>query len=101
MRLRLTEFSALQHPVDVTIHSLVGSLYYVTARMEGQDAVVVEDNGKTLRSRKLQHIRELLQDLPVTSVTLRQESAYDEMVGQPIGPAERRLELKLPMKVSG
>lgn len=100
MSLTLTEFSALQRPVAVTIHSLEGSLYCLTARIDGKDTLLLEDSGKAYRSRKLPHIRELLDSLPVASLTLRQESAYDEMVGQPAKAAGQRLEINLPVKQS-
>lgn len=83
MKLTMTDFATLKHPVDVTIRSLDKGLYQVTAMVDGKEALVAEDTGNVYRSGNLQQIREVLELLPVASITLRQESAYEDRAEQP------------------
>ena len=57
--------------------------------------MLVDKKGVTIRSRNLQSMREMLKVLPVRSITLRQESAYDEMVGQPVRESSNALEVNI------
>ena len=95
MKLTTTQFASLTDAADVTIHSLEQALYQVTVALPSGPHLLVDKKGKTLLSRNLQSMREMLQTLPVRSITLRHESAYDEMVGQPIRESSNALEAKL------
>lgn len=103
MKLTMTDFSRVNHPVAVTIHSLDGTLYQMTALVDGEEQLVLEDSGKIYRSRNLQKLREVLELLPVASITLRQESANDDIPGQPPGAEGKSLEMlfSLSMPPSG
>jgi len=98
VKLTFAEFSKLEHPVPVVIHSLEQALYQVTVTIRGKSHLLVENSGKTFRCHSLQQAREALHTLPVSSLTLRQQSAYDEMVGQPIREVENVLEIPLSLE---
>lgn len=95
MRLTINEFAALPNAVDVTIHSLEQALYQVTVSLAAGPHLLVDKKRKTIRTRSLQQMREILQVLPVGTITLRHESAYDEMIGQPPRESSNALEVKL------
>lgn len=95
MTLTLEAFAALPSPAPVTIHSLERSLYQITADLPGGPHLLVNAKGGAVRFRDLQRARSLLQGLPVSSVTLRHDSAYDEMIGQP--PRAQTNALSLPL----
>ncbi|MEH6592125.1 MAG: DUF6482 family protein [Halioglobus sp.] len=93
----MAEFAVLKKPVAVVIHSLDQSLYQLSALVDGEEHLVMDDNGRPYRSRNLEKVREILQLLPVASITLRQKSAYDEMIGQPSREEDNTLEIALPL----
>ena len=95
MRLTINEFTALPDGADVTIHSLEQALYQVTVLLPAGPHLLVDKKGKTIRTRSLQQMREILQVLPVNTITLRHQSAYDEMIGQPPRESSNALEVKL------
>ena len=95
MKITITQFAALTEVADVTIHSLEQALYQVTVALTSGPHLLIDKKGKTIRSRNLQSMREMLQTLPVRSITLRHESAYDEMIGQPIRESSNALEVRL------
>jgi hypothetical protein len=98
MALSIADFSRLEQPVHVVIHSLDRALYQVTVLLEGQEQLLVESPGRPFRHHNLQQVREMLHTLPVASITLRQQSAYDEMIGQPAREEANTLELPLSLE---
>ncbi len=97
MKLSITEFAQLEQPVPVIIHSLDQALYQVTVIVAGQPRLLVENSGRTFRRHNLQQVREALQTLPVASLVLRQQSAYDEMISQPVREGDNTLEVTLSL----
>lgn len=95
MKITLSEFSALSDPVDVTIHSLTPSLYQVIMALHGESRLLAFDDGRPYRAPNLQTVREMLASMPVRSITMRHESAYDEMIGQPDSRPSNTLEVAL------
>jgi hypothetical protein len=95
MRITIKEFTVLTEAADVTIHSLEQALYQVTVALPSGPHLLVDKKGKAISSRSLQNIREMLQVLPVGTITLRHESAYDEMIGQPPRESSNALEVNL------
>jgi hypothetical protein len=82
---------------DLVICSLEQALYQVMVRIDGQELLLIENDGKTFRRHSLNAVREALQVLPVATVTLRHASAYDEMIGQPSRSCDNALEIPLSM----
>ena len=98
MKISFEEFTRLAAPVPVVIHSLDQALYQVTLVIDEREHLLVENNGKTFRRHSLQQVREALQTLPVASLVLRQQSAYDEMIGQPVREGSNALEVPLSLE---
>lgn len=95
MKITMSEFAALDSAVDVTIHSLTPTLYQVTLTIRDGEPLLAYDDGRPYRAKNLQNVREMLSSMPVASITMRHESAYDEMVGQPARQASNALEIGL------
>ena len=85
MKMSWNELLSRQEPVAAVVHSLDQALYQVTVLLDEREHLLVENSGRAFRRHSLQRVREALQSLPVASLTLRQQSAYDEMIGQPRG----------------
>lgn len=98
MKLTFNAFAQLEEPARVVIHSLEQALYQVSVEVGGKTHLLAENSGKIFRCHSLQQAREALQTLPVASLTLRHESAYDEMVGQPVREADNALEVPLSLE---
>lgn len=88
----------LQHSVGVSrivVHSLDFSIYLAYAEF-GQDAfLVTEPDGKPLRTSNLTAMKQRLAGVAAPALYLRQQSAYDEMVGQPLRRGANTLEVPL------
>jgi hypothetical protein len=82
-----------------TIYSLDPALYQVTVWIDDVEQVLVESDGRALRRHSLTAMREALQTLPLEKLTLKQTSAYDEMIGQPRREGDNTLELPLSMDI--
>lgn len=95
MKMTLSEFARLPQPVAVTIHSLTPSLYQVILVVHGKSRLLAFDDGRPYRAPNLQKVREMLSCMPVRTITMRHESAYDEMIGQPDSAHSNALEVGL------
>lgn len=67
----------------VIVHSLDQVLYQVSVILSGQEYYVVDKKSKLIRSHSILSIQALFDGLNYKAMVLRQQSAYDEMVGQP------------------
>jgi len=95
-------FSALLRrakPATVIVHSLDQALYQITVLLDGTDYLLTENDGRTFRRHSLTEVREALQEIPIDTLTLRQTSAYDEMIGQPSRDCDNALELPLSLQI--
>ncbi|WP_417596288.1 DUF6482 family protein [Oceanospirillum sp.] len=79
----------------VIIHSLDCALYQVSVIIHGQELYLADEQGKLLRSHNKMSLQTLFTGLPVKRMVLRQQSAYDEMVGQPLRAGDNCLEVSL------
>jgi hypothetical protein len=84
MTISLHELQKLPRIETLVIHSLDLMLYQVSVELEGVEHYVTDNQGKLLRSHNLLSIQALFEGWPIDSMRLRQQSAYDEMIGQPI-----------------
>ena len=100
MAITIEDFTRLEQPAAVIIHSLDRALYQVTVLQHGREQLLVAGCGRPFRSHNLQQVRETLQGMPVSSIALRQQSAYDEMIGQPARQEANTLELAVPLSDS-
>ena len=97
MKMTFSELLRRGEPATFTIHSLDQALYQVTVTVGGAEYLLREDDGRPFRRHSLTEVRESLQVLPVTAIYLRQTSAYDEMIGQPVRDGDNTLELPLSL----
>ena len=95
MAITLDHFARLAKAVPIVVHSLEQALYQVTVLTETGEQLLVTKDGRALRSRNLQSLRATLQGMPVASATLRHQSPYDEMIGQPLREAANTMEVPL------
>jgi hypothetical protein len=77
------------------INSLEQALYQAIVVIDGEEHVVWENNNKPLMTRSMTRLQEMFETLNIPEVSLRHESPYDEMVGQPAKPESNRLEVPL------
>ena len=94
MTISLKQLQQLPRIEKLTIHSLDLMLYQVSVELNGSELYVTDNQGRLLRSHNLLSIQALFEGWPIERITLRHESAYDEMIGQPVG-GDNRLEVPL------
>lgn len=83
MKIRLKDLLAMGGPYDLIIRSLDLALYQAEVSLAGGHRLLCDDAGKPLRFRTLEAARAALAPLSAGSLQLLQQSAYDEMIGQP------------------
>jgi len=76
-------------------HSIDISLYQASAVLEGKEHYITDDKGKVLRSFNLIELQKILRKIKAKETVLRQESAYDEMIGGPEKISPNTLEVPL------
>lgn len=99
MKITLKEFSKCETELPVIVHSIDMVGYLATVIVDGDEYLLVGKNGKQLKYQSLMHIREALNPMPVASLVLRHQSAYDEMINQPIRQNKNTLELPLSLEL--
>lgn len=99
MKKCFSDIAKENHPVSAIVHSVDQALYQVTVWIEGEEFLLTENNGKTFRRHSLNEVREALQFLPIQQAKLRQTSAYDEMIGQPLRVGDNALEVPLSLDI--
>lgn len=77
------------------IHSLQNSLYQATAVIGDDSYRVIAANGRPLTARDKTALLQHFKDCRVLNTRLRQSSAYDEMVSQPLRQSANTLEVPL------
>ena len=77
------------------IHSLDCSLYQASVVIDGEEYSICRDDGRHLSARSILEIQRLCGPLKINTQVLRQDSAYDEMIGGPEKISGNRLEVCL------
>ena len=95
MKITLKELASRQAIDKLVIESVDLSLYIAWAVIDGSEQLVADKRGNTLKTRNLLEMKEQLCELTIGELTLRQRSAYDEMVGQPSWDCDNALEVGL------
>lgn len=98
MTITLEEMRRSPDPVDAIVDSIEGSIYRLSVLVDGREQRVLDVDGKTFQRRSVTHVREALRDVPVAKMTLRQHSAYDEMIGH--GARAQPNTLEVPLAVA-
>lgn len=81
----LKELKKISVVDKVKLHSLESNLYQLSIVIDGQEKYIKTDQGRFLTSHNKLELQALFKDKTVGSMVLCHQSAYDEMVGQPIG----------------
>lgn len=95
MTISLKQLRQQPHIDKVIIHSLDFSRYQVSVEINGTEEYVTDDAGQFLHSNNKITLQEMFDDMVYARMVLRQESAYDEMVGQPTREDSNRMEVPL------
>lgn len=95
MKITLQQLRASASVERVVIHSIDCSLYIARATVAGVERLVTDSSGATLKTRNILDMKQHLADVPVEELLLQQQSAYDEMVGQPVREGANTLQVSL------
>ena len=79
----------------VIIESVDLSLYIARAVLNGEERVIADNSGKLLKTHNLLAMKRAIKELVDCELFLRQQSAYDEMVGHNYQSRENTLEISL------
>ena len=79
----------------VIVHSLDWSLYQASVVLDGNEQVLVGKDGRPVRARSMLQLEAMFEGFKVKEMVLRQESAYDEMINQPVREVSNRIEVPL------
>ncbi|KNC68408.1 DUF6482 family protein [Pseudoalteromonas ardens] len=79
----------------LVISSLDLALYQAIVIIKGTEHIVWKNEKTTLLTRNLTEMREYFEQFDINEITLRQESAYDEMIGSEPKKNSNRLEVPL------
>ncbi|WP_394209234.1 DUF6482 family protein [Enterovibrio calviensis] len=93
MKMTLRALATLNSIDTLIIHSLDLCLYQASVIIEGEELLVTDDIGNLIRAHSLLEIQKQCQNVKAKSQVMRQESAYDEMVGGPEKGDGNRLEV--------
>lgn len=95
MHITLTELQHTAHVDKAIINSTERCLYYLTVEVSGREYQVVDKRGRLLSARNKLDLQQVAKTIAARHIVLRHESAYDEMVGQPVASQGNRLEVSL------
>lgn len=95
MAISLSKLEKFVYLDKLVVHSLDLSLYQVSVEVDGQEHFITDDEGKLLRAFSVVELQKKCANLKANKWVLRQQSAYDEMVGAPIRQQDNTLEVPL------
>ncbi|MGO2355655.1 MAG: DUF6482 family protein [Marinomonas foliarum] len=81
----LKELKKILHVDKVKLHSLESNLYQLSVVIDGDEQYIETDNGRFITSHNKLDLQALFKGKSVGATVLCHRSAYDEMIGQPIG----------------
>lgn len=97
MSISLADLFNVGGAVKGVVHSIEGSIYRLSVVSHGREMHVLDSDGKAFRRRSIEEVREALQGSRVERLVLRQQSAYDEMIGQAVRQEDNTLEVQLAL----
>ena len=95
MKRTLKELATCEQIDRLVIRSVDLSLYIALAEVAGDEYLITNNDGSTLKTRNLLEMKQAVTGLSFGELVLKQESAYDEMVGQPCREGSNALEVGL------
>ena len=81
MAITLIELRRTENVEKIVIHSLDLSLYQASVVINGEEQFVTDNMGKLIRSFSILDFQKMFRGINYAKMTLRQSSAYDEMIG--------------------
>lgn len=81
----LKELKKISHVDKVKLHSLESNLYQLSVVIGEKEEYIQTEQGRFLTSHNKLDLQALFKGKNVGAMVLCHQSAYDEMVGQPIG----------------
>lgn len=95
MKMALSKLEKFFYIDKLVIHSLDLSLYQVSVVVDGEEYYVTDDKGEFLRAFSILELQRACAKLKANKHVLRQQSAYDEMVGTVKREGSNELEVPL------
>ncbi|MBM6551329.1 hypothetical protein JQX58_09580 [Marinomonas ostreistagni] len=83
--MKIADLHDIQSFEKVRIHSLESNLYQLSVVIDGQEHYLHDQRGELLKSHNKLELQQLFEGKQVEQMVLCHQSAYDEMVGQPVG----------------
>ena len=96
-KISLIQLAGWPIKLDCIVRSIDMVGYQALVAVDDQELLLVGKDDKPLCLPSLMHIREVLKNMPLSSLTLRHESAYEEMINQPNGKNGNTLEVSLSL----
>ncbi|WP_221887256.1 DUF6482 family protein [Pseudoalteromonas luteoviolacea] len=93
MKITLTALCDMQPITKFVANSLDVALYNLIACVGDAEYIVVDSGGEAIRARNPLKLQKLVQHIDYLQMTIRQQSAYDEMIGQPTRQGSNQLEV--------
>jgi hypothetical protein len=93
MTIALTDLKKRTFVEKVIIHSHDLSLYLLSVVIDGTEHYVIDDQGRMVRSFNKLDLQGHFSSMTVGRMVLRQQSAYDEMVGASFEPTDNTMEV--------
>ena len=96
MKLTLKQLRKQSAAIDrFVIESVDLSLYIAHAVLGDEEHLVAEDDGRILKRMNILEMKRVLKGVAEVELTLRQRSAYDDMVGHSYGAQANTMEVSL------
>ncbi|MCF2858557.1 DUF6482 family protein [Pseudoalteromonas sp. SMS1] len=93
MKITLSALRDRQPIKKIVANSLDVALYNLIACVGDAEYIVVDSNGEAIRARNPLELQKLVQHIDYQKMTIRHQSAYDEMIGQPTRQGSNQLEV--------
>lgn len=81
----LSELAKISSIEKVCIHSLESNLYQLSIISDGEEHYITDQKGHFVTSHNKLDLQQIFHHKHVDKMVLCHESAYDEMVGLPVG----------------
>lgn len=93
--IHLSDLNPSQPIKKIVVHSLAPMLYQVSIQDDLGEHLVYTDTNTPYHATCIEKIKEQFEPFTVRSMVLRQQSAYDEMIGHPVKDTDNTLEVML------
>ncbi|MDI3325621.1 DUF6482 family protein [Pontibacterium granulatum] len=93
--IRVSDLNPAQPIHKVIVLALAPMLYQIIIEDELGEHLVYTDEHTPYRTTCIEKVKELFESYRVESMVLRQQSAYDEMIGHPSKQSDNTLEVML------